>query len=177
MTKITNYSDIIPFPHSNYRADVSLFYLRDHIDGWLNDGENTLNLNPDFQRGHVWNDDQRTAFMEYFLRGGESGRNLYFNHPGWMKDWEGEFVIVDGLQRLTTALMFLENKVKVFGSYFEEIEGNLRSARNTFVFHVATLQTRAEVLQWYLDFNTGGTPHEASEIERVRGLLANENEG
>ena len=32
--------------------------------------------------------------------------------------------------------------------------------------------SRAELLQFYLDLNNGGTVHAPQEIERVRGLLA-----
>jgi len=36
------------------------------------------------------------------------------------------------------------------------------------------LKTRAEVLQWYIEFNAGGTPHTEAEINRVRELLKKE---
>lgn len=36
---------------------------------------------------------------------------------------------------------------------------------------IHTFTRRADLLQHYLDLNTGGTPHSAEEIARVRGLL------
>ena len=42
----------------------------------------------------------------------------------------------------------------------------------TIKFNVNNLQTREELLTWYLEMNTGGTPHSDEEIERVKGLLA-----
>jgi hypothetical protein len=38
-------------------------------------------------------------------------------------------------------------------------------------FNINDLKTKAEVLQWYLDFNTGGTVHSDEEITRVRKML------
>jgi len=41
--------------------------------------------------------------------------------------------------------------------------------------NVNDLQTRAEVLQWYIDFNSGGVVHTAEEIARVKALLEKES--
>jgi hypothetical protein len=68
---------------------------------------------------------------------------------------------------------FTHNEIAVFGSYRREFTDNLRLCQ-TIKLHMNDLATRAEVLQWYLEFNAGGTPHTAAEIERVRQLLAAE---
>jgi hypothetical protein len=41
-------------------------------------------------------------------------------------------------------------------------------------FNINDLQYRREVLQWYLDMNTGGTVHSKEEIQRVKHLLEKE---
>ncbi len=33
------------------------------------------------------------------------------------------------------------------------------------------LRTEKEVLQWYVDMNSGGTPHTSEEIERVKRMI------
>lgn len=38
-------------------------------------------------------------------------------------------------------------------------------------FHINDLATRAECLQWYLDLNTGGTVHSATELDMVAELM------
>ncbi len=38
-------------------------------------------------------------------------------------------------------------------------------------FQVNDLLTREEVLQWYIDLNTGGTDHTDEEINRVKEML------
>ena len=53
------------------------------------------------------------------LRGGITGRDLYFNHPGWMRDWKGEFVMVDGKQRLEAIRRFFHNEIPAFDSLFK----------------------------------------------------------
>jgi hypothetical protein len=135
-----------------------------------------LIMEPDFQRGHVWTAAQQVAYMEYFLRGGTSGRDLYTNCPGWYRGDIKDFVVVDGKQRLTAALRFLHNEIGVFGGHLYKEFTDIPRMHLTFIFHVNTLQTRAEVLQWYIEMNVGGTPHTTDEIDRVKELLRAELE-
>lgn len=139
-----------------------------------NAADHGLQLCPDFQRGHVWTEAQQVAFVEFFLRGGKTGRVVYLNDPNWQfshgpTDY-ADFVVVDGLQRLTAFRRFLADEFRAFGSLRSEFTDNIRLT-NTMKVNINTLPTRAAVLQWYLEMNAGGTPHADAEIERVRGLL------
>lgn len=146
------------------------------IQRWVDDmkSDYDLQLNPDFQRGHVWTIQQQIAYVEYLLRGGTSGRNLYFNSPHWMGSFKGEMVCVDGLQRLTACLAFINNQIPIFGNYHKEFEDRLRLADITLIVNINDLKTKKEILTWYLEMNSGGTPHTDSELYRVRKLLEKE---
>ena len=157
---------------ANYQVSIPLIYLQKTIDDYILRHE--LNLNPDFQRHHVWDTGRREAFVEYILRGGTSAKRLYFNHPGWMHSFEGEFVLVDGKQRLTSLLMFLNNEIQVRETFYKDFEDKL-SPLTDIIFCVNDLKTRAEVLQWYIDINAGGIVHTDEEIEKVRALLQKES--
>ena len=174
MKKITRFRDIPKFTRDgSYQVDMSPDYVIERVCGdWVD--ELGLDLNPDFQRGHVWTTDQQIAFIEYFMRGGKSGRLLYFNHPGWHGCYEGDFVLVDGKQRIEAFRRFLCNEIPMFGSYFYEYTDKIPFIESTFLVNVNSLQTRAEVLQWYIDMNTGGIVHTPKEIEKVKRLLEEE---
>ena len=136
-----------------------------------------LQLNPEFQRGHVWTEEQQIAWLEYYLRGGKSSNTIYLNNPFWHSVREpknGEYkdyVCVDGLQRITAARKFIYNEIKVFGSYYEEFEDRIRMLQQTIFVNVNDLKTEKEVLQWYIDMNSSGTPHTSDEIERVKMMI------
>lgn len=137
-----------------------------------------LQLNPEFQRGHVWTEEQQIAWLEYHLRGGKLGNTIYLNNPFWNSYREpkqkeySDYVCVDGLQRITAAQRFVHNEIKVFGSYFKEYEDKLRLANDaTMILNVNNLKSEKEVLQWYIDMNAGGTPHTNEEIERVEKMI------
>lgn len=167
------FRDIPQFPHCCYRCDVSWSYLEFHINSQQRpeDGIAMLDLNPDFQRAHVWTPEQQTAYVEYILQGGTSGRELYFNCAGWMKDFSGPYVIVDGKQRLEAVRRFLRGEIPAFGHSRDEYSDDPNMLVATFSWNIAALQTRAEVLRWYLNFNAGGTVHTDAELARVRALL------
>jgi len=154
----------------SYQSNQPLRYLLDKLDEWK---DLNLQLNPDFQRGHVWTEDQQISYMEFLLRGGKSARVIYFNHPNWMGNFKGDFVCVDGLQRLTACVRFLQNEIKVFGLYYNEFEDKIPFDIDL-LLNINNLKTRAEVLVWYCEMNTGGTIHTEEEINRVKELLAKE---
>lgn len=159
----------------NYRVDVSWEYLEEQLKSWNNPehGE-VLEMVPDFQRGHVWTEEQQIRYIEFQLRGGNSGRTIYWNNPSWNRNWNKPTQLVDGLQRLTAVLRFLRNEIPAFGHFRREYTDKTDIIRNRFEFVVNDLQTRAEVLQWYIDLNTGGAIHTSEEIEKVRTLLEQE---
>jgi hypothetical protein len=156
-----------------------------------------LDLLPDFQRGHVWTQEQQIAYVEFFLRGGMTGRTIYLNCPNWggfQKIPEGgyrDFVIVDGLQRLTALLAFVRGEIPAFehyvrqktvvesvfgqygGPYFED--GLLQADANfNLRININNLKTKKAVLQWYLEMNSGSTPHTNAELDKVRGMIKEE---
>ncbi|MCK4668252.1 hypothetical protein KAU33_15985 [Candidatus Dependentiae bacterium] len=156
---------------ATYHVDILLEDLKDWIE---RKEEMNLQLNPDFQRGHVWVKEQQIAYVEYLLRGGSSGREIYFNHPGWMKDWKGDFICVDGLQRITACLAFLNDEIPTGGLLCSEFEDDVRMADVSLSVNINDLETRKEVLTWYIEMNSGGTIHTDIEINRVKLLLSNE---
>lgn len=173
------FRDIKTFPRCPYRCDVSWSRLEFHIESANQDKRDFLDLNPDFQRAHVWTPEQQTSYCEYVLRGGTSGKELYFNCPDYsMGSSEGPYVIVDGKQRLEAVRRFMRGEIPAFGylrGEYTDGEPDMLIAR--FSWNIGGLRTRAEVLEWYLNFNAGGTVHTPDELDRVRQLLIIERDG
>ena len=156
----------------SWQADFDFPFLMKFIDE--NIRECGLQLNPDFQRGHVWTEEQQIKWLEFFLKGGKSGRVIYLNKPDWNHSVpEGaynDFVCVDGLQRLTAIKRFVDGEIPVFGHFFNEYEDSPRFLQSIKV-NINDLKSEKEVLQWYIDMNAGGTPHSKEEIDRVQAMI------
>lgn len=174
MKKISKFTDIPQMltNRANYHVDVGLKYFDSTIQEYID--EQGLILNPDFQRGHVWTEQQQIAYVEYILRGGTSGKDLYFNKPSWhckaQTDYD-DFVCVDGLQRITAIRKFMTNQIRAFGLLLKEFEDEPRHITTRISIHINDLQYKKDVLQWYVEMNEGGTPHTTEEIERVKQMI------
>lgn len=170
------FSDI---PHLTQWGDSSFNVSWNILEKTLADYEKVygLDLDPDFQRGHVWNERQQRAFVEFVLRGGKCSRHLLFNSATWGSGKKDPLVLVDGKQRLTAVLKFIRNELYILeyhgGLYYRDFQGAPRQYTD-FIFVINYLQTRYEVLEWYLEVNAG-TPHSNEELERVRGMLEEES--
>jgi hypothetical protein len=173
--KYTRFKDIPQLTKSgNYQVNVSWTFLEEQLAHY---GERQmLDLDPDFQRGHVWDEIKQRRYVEFILRGGQSSRVLYFNCTSWGYGYDTPIQLVDGKQRLEAVRKFLKNELQAFGSYSREFTDNLRLVGPDFLFNVNNLKTRSEVLQWYLDLNDGGVVHSEAELAKVRTLLAKNQE-
>jgi len=172
--------DIIrEFPHCEYHINTSVDYLPEQIRQWTTEDVFTVEIEPDFQRSHVWTEEQQIRFMEFLVRNpnDSKAKSLFFNCRNWRIDYEEEngnvIYLVDGLQRLTAIKRFLNNEIPIYGYYYKEFDSNLFIRRIYLDIYFNTLN-RKEMLQWYIDLNSGGTVHTADEINKVQNLLEKE---
>lgn len=93
--------------------------------------------NPDFQRGYVWTVYQQISFIEGMLRGtvGNSQMIITLNCPFHANELDPNqdisgYCIIDGLQRVTAILDFIDGKFKVFKKYSaKDLDGSKFSLR------------------------------------------------
>lgn len=142
--------------------------------------------NPDFQRGHVWTQEQQIKFVEATIKGtvGDTGRTITLNCPDFQRDQSSDsdlkgFVVVDGLQRLTAMRKFLKGEFRIFSDvidggcdyeYFLNTKFSLKRMVG-FRFSVLNYQYKRELLDYYIAFNDGGTVHSVDEINRIKNML------
>lgn len=170
---------IRPLENAIYQCEFGFTYLRHALNGYANDWGG-LELNPDFQRGHVWTTQQQTNFIENVLRGivPSSGFLIQFNCPNWVNDHcQGDLPrglqCIDGLQRISAVLDFLDGKVKPFGLHVDDLDlssFSMKRSHYRFIFSVYDFQNKADLLDHYIAINAGGTPHSEEEILRIKKM-------
>ena len=166
-----NFKDIKAISRANYKINLPWKHLNNAIEDWSNDYG--FSDSPEFQRDHVWTKDQQSKYIEYVLKGGMSGKELYFNCATWDETFdvaESSIVVVDGKQRLKAVRDFLRGEVKAFNHFLHEFKGKLPH-KAEFIISINGLKTDREVYQWYLDLNDGGNVHTEEELNKVRRLL------
>ena len=159
-------------------ADYTIHVGWAGIEQWIEwtDRDCGLDLSPDFQRGHVWSAEQKTAYIEFVMKGGRGAGEIKFNSTTWMRgDMDQPVVIVDGLQRLSAVREFMNGEFPALGHTADQWQGINDPLRYRFTVLINDLETRAQVLRWYLELNGAGTPHSAEELQRVERLLMRES--
>lgn len=170
---------INPLRSTTYTCDTEWRSIQRTFDRYAED-YGMVDLNPDFQRGHVWTEQQQLHYIENALRGivPAPAFVIQLNCPNWdTDDYIGDlpkgFQCIDGLQRLTAVQKFINGEIKPFGLTIPDLEYSSFSIKSMYRFRVEvfSFQNKSELLQHYIDINSGGTPHSAEEIERVKNLL------
>lgn len=160
------FKDIPQLTRANYYVNISWRYLKE----WFKTcGE--YNMDPPYQRGYVWSQKQQIAYLEYIIRGGRSGKEIYWNCPGWMKDFKGPLELVDGKQRINAVFELLDNKIPVFGHLYQEYTDQLDDLVCGFIWHVHDLEDPKEIVKWYISMNTGGSIHTEKDLEPAYKVL------
>jgi hypothetical protein len=130
-----------------------------------------FDVEPPWQRGHVWLPEQRACFVGHVLVGGMVP-HLIVREPDWGGTM-GKYEVVDGKQRLTSLLMWLRGEIPA------DLDGRIiwidDTDRHFAMSHTiradfVRVKLESEILQLYLRLNSGGTPHTPDQIARVRVL-------
>ena len=126
-----------------------------------------VDFNPSYQRGHCWTQKQKEEFLGHLLTGGEVNAIILQRVPD-----EDEAEILDGKQRVTAILEWLDNKVgaNINGTllFRREVENGL---------HRVTIKARYINLPWearkafYIKLNSAGTPHTAEDLATARNAI------
>lgn len=178
------YRLVRPLPGTTHSESLMLSYINEYFDrqqASVASSGGRVQMNPDFQRGHVWNKDQKVAFIEAILRG-TAPMKVIFNSPSYRASRpdgdlpEYDLVCVDGLQRITAVQEFVRGEFRIFDDTmsYEDLEGTSFSFRRTrfkFDLYIYAFNRRKDLLEFYISINSGGTVHTKEELDRVRALI------
>jgi hypothetical protein len=162
---------LIPIPSSQVDEDIRHFFKGER--------RRELNMDPDYQRGHVWSPDQQVAFVGYFLSGGPVP-NIWIQRYDSVRTGGRLYVdkameVLDGKQRLTALQAWMDGKIParlvngevIWAADLSAVDW--RFCRGIKINYVDL--TRAEQLALYVNLNAGGTPHSPDEIARVEAMI------
>lgn len=155
-----------------------------------------IDLNPPYQRGDVWTDEQRINLIRSLMLGVPIAA-LVFNQRGGNAAWarnerdpdpECWYAAIDGKQRLTTLMQWFGGALSVPAWWFEDrflaavrdgwvtynelsLVGQ-RMTGNRFLIPVAEahLGSLAEEAEVYLLLNSAGTAHSGADLDVARSI-------
>lgn len=151
-------------------GDWGIDFLCKHI----NQGD--LDMDPSYQRSHVWTLEQQQNFVGFLLEGGRAPeafvRELSYDKPPFME-------VVDGKQRMTALYKWWMGEIAgrlpttgdlVWAKDFDLVETRFcKREMNTSVQFLRG--TDEEIMRVYLRLNRGGTVHTTDELSKVERLI------
>lgn len=137
-----------------------------------------VDFKPDYQRGSVWDEEDREKLLDSIFAGREIGRFVFKQLPFIRANDDGNYYeIVDGKQRMLTLLAFYENRFPYKGVFYNDLSVLDKDWFMDASIGVAELDqntTRAEVLEVFLALNEGGKPVAKEVLDHARELLKGE---
>jgi hypothetical protein len=129
-----------------------------------------LDMEPDYQRGHIWTLEDKVALIDSIFNDIEIGKFVLILTGNSKNQYE----ILDGKQRLTALVEFYEGRFKYKSKTFYEL--NRRDQSMFLRFHISYARTEEPMpsemkYRYFLRLNTRGKEQDPKHIEYVKSLL------
>lgn len=151
---------------SNSNTSISSFNSMTYYFG--------VDLNPDYQRDLVWTLEDKQKLIESIFNNIDIGK-FAFIKKGYNKENPSQhmYEILDGKQRLTTIMEYLEDRFEWRGLKFSQLSPSDQWHFET--YNVVTAETsdmtKEQIYRYFLKLNTGGKPISTEHLEKVKCLL------
>lgn len=158
-------------PDCTYHANIGLGGIIRSLEQYK------VDLDPDYQRDHVWTDVQESKFVGAFIENPKSIPPFWFN---WLHTdgYRSCSEIVDGKQRITACIKWHNGEIKalcpcgriIHISDLDEVDLRGINMGVLMDWNFVDLN-RIEVMRFYLRLNDGGTVHTEKELEKVKDMI------
>jgi len=139
-----------------------------------------IDLNPDYQRGNVWTEEQQHRLIDSIYRNVDIGKFAVIKRP-WGPDGNKPltpklYEMLDGKQRLTALIAFYLGHLAYKGKYYNELSNRDQGHFMNYSVSYAesNFMTQEQKYRYFLKLNTTGTPVDPAHMERVANLLKKE---
>lgn len=170
---VNNYDNLFENPTNN------IYYSNQTISGLLTKlFKFGVDINPDYQRGNVWTQEQEEKLIDSIFNQINIGAFI-FAQKNWSKGFDvvdDMYEIVDGKQRITAILHFVQGKIKYKGLFYYEMHPfNRRFFESTQIL-MGELNFRnksydkKEVLENFIRLNESGSSMDKEIIEKAKRM-------
>lgn len=152
----------------------------DNLPSFVSSSRN-VDLSPPFQRGSVWTEPQKKAFVEHISAGGCT-TPIILNCPTWQgfEAVDGsdlppdDLQVVDGKQRLEALLDFMADKFKIYDGYkYSDFKEDCKYPFGglNLTFAITRCSFFKELVEFYIALNFAGTSHTEDEFKALREMI------
>ena len=127
-----------------------------------------VDMNPEYQRGLVWDEADKVRLIESMFNQVDIGKFVFRKLP--FESEAASYEIVDGKQRLNALVDFMSDKFAYQGKTWSQLSRTDRNYIDGYSVSYAQLAedyTRAQILDLFVRLNTGGKPMDPKHLEKV----------
>jgi hypothetical protein len=169
--------DPAAIPSMRRNEDIRISYQQRDVRALLSmyHTSSGLDLDPNYQRGHVWSDDQKVSLIDSIFRNVDIGKFTVIRRP-FSEELDCYYEMLDGKQRTQALIEFYQDGFKYRGRYYSELHPFDRYHFKGYNISYAETEplTRSQKYRYFLILNTAGTPMSEGHLDKVRDMLATE---
>lgn len=164
-SKISQFSERDPLHLSFSQMDMSSIFGKFYHFG--------LDMNPDYQRGNVWEKEDKVKLINSIFNNVDIGKFVFVSLP--FKDvYSPSYEVLDGKQRIVAITEFYENRFPYEGLYFSELCYRDQNHFERYHISVATIGNELIKLSdkylYFLRLNVSGKSQDPAHIKAVERL-------
>lgn len=151
--------------------NMELNYLQRRITNLLDmKYEFGTNINPEYQRDHVWEEADKIALIDAIFNGIDIGK-FVFIHNGYTEDYM--YDVLDGKQRFTAICDFFENRFPYKGKFFNELSVRDQNLFRNFSISCAEVRniSRKQAMEYFVRLNSNGRIMDSAHLDKVRAMI------
>jgi len=148
------------FSLSNSSIEGLLFMLEE---------KNKIDLNPPYQREHVWDLDDKVSLIKSIFDGNDIGMLAIVTNDTMDEYY---YTVLDGKQRITAIIEYVMDLYAVDGVYYSNLNRNdrrlFRNTRMNIGYVDSTEMTEEKIIKYFLKLNSSGRVMDKSHIEKIK---------
>lgn len=163
-SKIDQFSERDPLYLSFCQMDMSSIFGKLYHFG--------IDLNPDYQRGNVWDENDKVKLIQSVFQNVDIGKFVFVHLP--YKDDSPSYEVLDGKQRILALAAFYESRLKFAGRYYNDLcirDQNHFEHYHVSVAHIQNADVKlSDKYRYFLRLNVSGKPQDPNHIKMVERL-------
>ena len=178
--RVAFWHDVFPYKTIEHYKEIQVFNKKFDYGNVFNQPIDSLfhryywggiDMNPEYQRGNVWEIQDKISLIDSIFNDIEIGRIVLMNLP-YNDERKKQYEIIDGKQRLSTLVEFFEDRFKYNGLFFSEmhpLDKHHFTNKQLAIIEVDTMP-RELVLEYFIRINTSGRPVDINHLNKVKKM-------
>jgi len=159
--------------------DIRFNYSQRHLESlfYLLYRDVGLDLNPDYQRGNVWSDEQKVSLIESIFKNIDIGKFTIIKRK-YRENFDFLYEVLDGKQRIIAVTEFFEGRFTYKGKRYQDLHPFDQHHFKSYPVSYAEIEplNNEQKYRYFLKLNTTGVPHDEEHLDKVREMWYSETE-